>query len=1207
MVAKGKLGGGGHALQTFQLLPPKMFVFSGTLEIPLGRHAKARLQSILLMKHLFIIAFFALLSSSVFSQGFCGFDQLRQKLKETHRIAPGQENVLNETLLNHIMAQQTGRGGGEGLLVIPVVVHIIHQNGTENISDEQVQEGIADLNDGYANTGDYAQGEGIDIGIQFCLAQRDPDGNYSTGINRVQNALTNVYVPSDDEALKDLIRWNTQQYLNIWLVKEIIREEGNEGVVGYATFPDSHGSDIDGLVIEAAFFGYTNDGSKVAIHECGHYLGLYHTFEGGCTNNDCLNDGDHVCDTPPDAHVFNNFCFDGTNSCNTDDDDLSDNNPFRPAGLGGIGDQQDMQENYLDYSNLVCFRLFTPGQQERMLAAVLEVRASLLDGLQCVPPCLTPFAGDVAASATTILAGESVTFANNSTGFNMVHWFLDDEEVATTSNYVFSTTQQGVYEILVEMMNDEPGCSQTFQFIITVICPIDVSFSASTTSLPEGGVVQFENESTGADSYTWYVDATAESTSENFSFAFDGAGGHTVYLEATNGICTVQSPPLYISVGSCTSGRENNLWHWFNLGGNGYGFNFNDEPVSFIQQNNLPPNIAHCKTTLCDEAGNLLFISTGEQVLDKNYDVMPNGNDLMGHISAHFGTLIIKKPASDHEYYLFTAGDQDSFDLGLRYSIIDGNLNNGLGDVTDVKNIFIEETHNEGFACVRHCNLEHFWLVFYDLEEDVFKSYLVDDAGIASTPVVTDPNITVQNIAFSNVLRVSPKGDRLVFVNHLLDIDATTGEVALVHSFDFDLTINYDFSSNGQYLYYTTGNFDVWLRQYDISVPAEEIEATGQALEFSSLDIYGKDMKLAPDGKIYLEESVSGYISVINNPNAQFSDINFVNNAIDAQALINSFGNFYHAYISGKTIWIEGEDEGCVGEEKHYNVYGQACLPGEVAWQVLGSTNWEEDDEGILLLFDEEGEITIVAEIQTACGIVSDSLHITITNAPELNLGPDMNICFGDLITFDAGSGWDEYLWQDGSTGQTFTTSNTGTFAVTATLGNCEVTDEIVIENFISSFLNLGEDFDMCDNEVVVLDASNFAECVWQDGSQTPTYTVFEGGTYWVTCTLPCFATDTVYVDDCNQTIGLEEISEHGISLYPNPNHGEFSVHWNNSFGEIMHVEILDANGKLVERILLTGLSNSITADVRHLDRAFYTLRLVGTNRISEMKLVLIE
>ncbi|MDZ4824235.1 MAG: T9SS type A sorting domain-containing protein, partial [Flavobacteriales bacterium] len=206
-----------------------------------------------------------------------------------------------------------------------------------------------------------------------------------------------------------------------------------------------------------------------------------------------------------------------------------------------------------------------------------------------------------------------------------------------------------------------------------------------------------------------------------------------------------------------------------------------------------------------------------------------------------------------------------------------------------------------------------------------------------------------------------------------------------------------------------------------------------------------------------------------------------------------------------------------------------------------------------------------------------------------------------------AGSGWDEYLWQDGSTGQTFTTSNTGTFAVTATLGNCEVTDEIVIENFISSFLNLGEDFDMCDNEVVVLDASNFAECVWQDGSQTPTYTVFEGGTYWVTCTLPCFATDTVYVDDCNQTIGLEEISEHGISLYPNPNHGEFSVHWNNSFGEMMHVEILDANGKLVERILLTGLSNSITADVRHLDRAFYTLRLVGTNRISEMKLVLIE
>ncbi len=100
-------------------------------------------------------------------------------------------------------------------------------------------------------------------------------------------------------------------------------------------------------------------------HESGHYLGLFHTFQGGCPNDDCLTSGDMVCDTPPDQNLFNILCFDGTNSCSTDEDDTSDNNPFRAEDLGGLGDQSDQQTNYMDYSSVLCFDIFTAGQARK--------------------------------------------------------------------------------------------------------------------------------------------------------------------------------------------------------------------------------------------------------------------------------------------------------------------------------------------------------------------------------------------------------------------------------------------------------------------------------------------------------------------------------------------------------------------------------------------------------------------------------------------------------------------------------------------------------------------------------------------------------------------------------------------------------------------------------------------------------------------------
>lgn len=151
------------------------------------------------------------------------------------------------------------------------------------------------------------------------------------------------------------------------------------GNAGASTFPDQHGHFKDGVfIIHSALM------ETVIEHETGHYLGLYHPFDGPiCDNNDCLNDNDKVCDTPPDSTAyFNQTCT--ANTCTSDEDDTSSSNPFRSTTLGGIGEQDDDTRNFMDVT--ICASKYTPGQKTRMLAGLNTMRSSLLTSQGCQFP-----------------------------------------------------------------------------------------------------------------------------------------------------------------------------------------------------------------------------------------------------------------------------------------------------------------------------------------------------------------------------------------------------------------------------------------------------------------------------------------------------------------------------------------------------------------------------------------------------------------------------------------------------------------------------------------------------------------------------------------------------------------------------------------------------------------------------------------------------
>ncbi|MCH2023322.1 MAG: gliding motility-associated C-terminal domain-containing protein [Saprospiraceae bacterium] len=472
--------------------------------------------------------------------GFCGFDSMQLNLSPQEIQL---QNQLEQQLYS--LLQKGYPTFGKALYTIPVVVHVVHNNGPGNIPNTQVTDAIQHLNDAFANIGVYNPATGVDVEVQFCLAQRDPAGNTTNGITNTVSPLTNMNMNTQDLALKNLIRWNPLDYVNIWVVNDI-----QGGVAGYAYFPSSHGNNNDGIVLESNFMGTNTNNSKVLVHEMGHYLGLYHTFEAGCTNNDCLVDGDKVCDTPPDNTTANIPCSAISNSCTTDEDDLSANNPFRPIVNGGLGDQNDQIENYMDYSALACYDRFTAGQKVRMHFFLTGTRASLLSSEGCQPPCTSPINIGFNASATTITTGTTVNFTNTTTNGVSFEWFNNATSFGTTTNNSQTFNTPGIFNIVLEASNGDPNCTVRDSVTITVNCAAQAAFTASSNVISTNDVVFFTDNSSGATSYEWYVNNILEGTGSSFNFSFTAIGNYDVFLVVSDGTCTDTSSTIIITVTS---------------------------------------------------------------------------------------------------------------------------------------------------------------------------------------------------------------------------------------------------------------------------------------------------------------------------------------------------------------------------------------------------------------------------------------------------------------------------------------------------------------------------------------------------------------------------------------------------------------------------------------------------------------------------------
>lgn len=276
-----------------------------------------------------------------------GYTTHAQEFKCQLPILPSTELFIPIDPERHITLDETEE------YIIPVVVHILHMDGPENISDAQVHSMIQALNEDY-NKSNPDIGDVIpeyssvvaDVGITFKLAKKDPSGNPTSGITRTFSDKTlNGY----EYTSSMLSPWPREKYLNIWIVKSM-GVEHDDNVAAYAMYPSSvhHYPEYDGIVSRYNYAGFIGEASEatrhVVTHEAGHYFSLMHPW--GDSPLDAMECGDdNIADIPPT----------GPSGC-----ELS-RSICTPGVIENV--QNFMTGSY-------CFRMFTEGQKEKILSTL---------------------------------------------------------------------------------------------------------------------------------------------------------------------------------------------------------------------------------------------------------------------------------------------------------------------------------------------------------------------------------------------------------------------------------------------------------------------------------------------------------------------------------------------------------------------------------------------------------------------------------------------------------------------------------------------------------------------------------------------------------------------------------------------------------------------------------------------------------------------
>ncbi len=468
------------------------------------------------------------------------------------------------------------------------------------------------------------------------------------------------------------------------------------------------------------------------------------------------------------------------------------------------------------------------------------------------------------------------------------------------------------------------------------------------------------------------------------------------------------------------SGQSKQDYYWLlgyetNLegnGANGYCFDFNQKAMT-IDPLTLPLGFSMNNASICDMEGNLLFYTNGQAVMNREMEIMANGDSInAGRWQELFwanpfrgypgrqDVLILPDPGDVNGFYLFHKSreyfptEKDS--TRLRWSYIDMNLDAGLGDVSSKNNV-VYDKHDilwSYFTAISHKDGKDWWLLQPSLEDSTILTFLLDDQGIhrqedQSAKVYFDRHRS----SSSGTAKFSPDGTKYAIYNyydqlHVYDFDRSSGklsnhvQVEIYDPEEIDRNdirfASVEWSPNSRFIYTASRDdlFQVDSWEEDIHSGVRLIDTfNGTADPFWTVFTL---MEQGPDCRIYMApQSGSKSMHVINKPDELGTACNFVQNGIQLP---------YHnsGCLPNFPRFRVDEEEKC--DPTLVSVFGQTVYyrrnievypnPSSGVFHIVKP---EELEEGDLRVMDQNGR-----EIyQTKMGGLPQNTQIDISSFPS--------------------------------------------------------------------------------------------------------------------------------------------------------------------------------------------------------------------------------
>ncbi|MBX3042883.1 MAG: hypothetical protein KIT33_12175 [Candidatus Kapabacteria bacterium] len=480
-------------------------------------------------------------------------------------------------------------------------------------------------------------------------------------------------------------------------------------------------------------------------------------------------------------------------------------------------------------------------------------------------------------------------------------------------------------------------------------------------------------------------------------------------------------------------------------------------------------------SSISDTNGNLLFYTDGVRVWNRNNKIINREQELTGHYSSTQSVLIVRKPKSYNIFYIFTtdAGkyieniDPSLYEnRGLRYSVLDMHLNDGLGDIIEY-NVLLHVPITEKLTSVFHQNDEDIWILSHEWGNKNVLAYLLTENGITKS-IISESLTGHMGDADKYIghIKSSPKGDKIAYVVQgfnfieLQEFDNESGVLSNSIQISTDNRVNnygLEFSPSGKLIYVTDYSTNT-IYQYDVSIhDADSIKAS-QHLVASVPNVHSIGaLQLAPNGKIYVAQNEQRHLGVIPYPEKHGDSCIYIREGV---FLGSDFGvrsrlglpNLNQSLYQFK-VKID-YSETC----QHNPLRLRALLQSDfdsAEFEWFGPNGFYSTNKNISLTeanFQMNGIYKVIAKYRDY--ISSDSVEIVIKDAPQVRIKGDTLICQNTFSKLEASIKSDtlEYYWSNGSKGWQTTISYPGIYYLETFYPNgCSSKDTIVVKGLITN------------------------------------------------------------------------------------------------------------------------------------------------------------